>query len=100
MTNNVSKEVIDNFKKNEYGKKIYKCFNISLIVSIVLFVISCIIFFAMGAGNKYLNRVENLFQNIVFFITSVSILFTGYFNGKKAGALGQYIRGTKKTKNK
>jgi amino acid transporter len=96
MFEKIDKETREKFKKTEYGKKVTKMLFISSIVAVILFVISCIAFFSVGAGNRILSTTTDFLLNILFMITSIAIVLTCYFNGKKDGALGQFQKIKKK----
>lgn len=84
------KEIRKKFKKTKYGKKTNKMIYISLGVSLVLFVISCVVFFLMGSGDELLTNTEDAWLNILFGITSISVIISCYFDGKRDGAIEQY----------
>lgn len=92
------KEVRSKFKKTEYGKKTNKMLYLSLAVSIVLFITSCVIYIVMGAGKELLTTKEDMWLNILFGITAISVIISCYFDGKRDGAIEQFKKGNKKTK--
>ena len=96
MFEKIDKETREKFKKTQYGKKITKMLIISTIVSFVLFFISCIVFFSVGAGNRILTTTTDFLLNILFGLTAISIVLTCYFDGKRDGALEQFKRIKKK----
>ena len=89
------KEARAKFKKTGYGKKTNKMLYISLVVAGVLFIVSCIVFFLMGAGSKILTTTEDMLLNILFGITAISVIIACYFDGKRDGAIEQFKRGKK-----
>lgn len=91
-----NKEIKSKFNKTEYGKKTNKMLYISLMVSGVLFLVSCIMFFVMGAGNKMLTITQDSWLNILFGVTTISVIMTCYFDGKRDGAIEQFKRENKK----
>ena len=93
-----SKEARTKFKKTEYGKKLNKILLILVVVSVVLFFVSCLSFFLIGAGDKLLSTKEDIILNILFGITAISVVITCYFDGKRDGAIEQYKLSVKKIK--
>ena len=92
------KEARSKFKKTEYGKKTNKMLYISLAIALILFIVSCVVFFLMGAGNEILSTTEDMWLNILFGITAISVVIACYFDGKRDGAIEQFKRSTKKMK--
>lgn len=92
------KEVRAKFKKTEYGKKTNKMLYISIAVAGVLFVASFVAFFIVGAGNETLSTTVDMWLNILFGITAISVIITCYFDGKRDGAIEQFKRGNKNLK--
>lgn len=92
------KEVRAKFKKTEYGKKTNKMLYISIVISLILFIVSCVVFIIMGAGKEILTNVEDAWLNIIFGITAISIIISCYFDGKRDGAVEQFKIGNKKIK--
>ena len=92
------KEIRSKFKKTEYGKKVNKTLYISIVISVVLFLISVIIFIMMGAGNKLLTTKQDMWLNILFGITAISVIISCYFDGKRDGAIEQFKCENKKQK--
>ena len=90
------KEARAKFKKTEYGKKTNKMLYISLIISMFLFLTSCIVFFVMGAGSELLTTTQDMWLNILFGITAIAVIIACYFVGKRDGAIEQFKRGKKK----
>lgn len=93
-----NKEVRSKFNKTEYGKKTNKMLYISIAVTVILFVASCIAFFVAGAGNELLTTTQDLLLNILFLITGIAVIITCYFDGKRDGAIEQFKRDNKKSK--
>lgn len=91
------KEIRAKFKKTDYGKKTNKMLYISLTVALVLFIVSCVAYFIMGAGNELLTTIEDMWLNILFGITTIAVIFACYFDGKRDGAIEQFKRRNKKT---
>lgn len=92
------KEARGRFKKTEYGKKTNKMLYISLAVAGVLFVVSCIVYILMGAGNELLTTTQDMGLNVLFGLTTIAVIIACYFDGKRDGAIEQYKRGSKKVK--
>ena len=92
------KEARNKFKKTEYGKKTNKMLYISLIIALVFFIASCIVFFLMGAGSEILSTKEDMWLNILFGATAISVIIACYFDGKRDGAIEQFKRSMKKSK--
>ena len=92
------KEIRAKFKKTEYGKKTNKMLYISLAVSLVLFIASCVAFFLMGAGKELLTTTQDMWLNILFGITAIAVIIACYFDGKRDGAIEQFKKENKKTK--
>ena len=68
----------------------------SLAVALVLFIASCVSFVLMGAGNQILSTTEDMCLNILFGITTISVIIACYFDGKRDGAIEQFKIGNKK----
>ena len=96
MFEKIDRETREKFKKTEHGKKINKVLYISLILSAFLLITCCIAFFSVGAGNKIISPSTDFWLNTLFVITSISIILTCYFDGKRDGALEQFKRVKKK----
>ena len=92
------KEIRTKFKKTKYGKKANKLLYTSIIITVVLLLISCILFIVMGYGEKILTTKQDLILNILFGITAISVILTCYFDGKRDGAIEQYKISIKKEK--
>lgn len=90
------KDIRNKFKKTKYGKKTNKMLYISLGVSLILFIVSCVVFFLIGSGDELLTSAEDAWLNIIFGITSISVILSCYFDGKRDGAIEQYKIGIKK----
>lgn len=93
-----NKEARNKFKKTEYGKKTNKMLYISLGISLVLFISSCVAFILVGCGNKVLSATEDMLLNILFIITSIAVIISCYFDGKRDGAIEQFKIDNKKVK--
>jgi len=93
-----NKEIRIRFKETEFGKKLNKRLLISAVISGGLFLISFIMFFFMTVGEESLTIKENIILNILFAITIISIIISCYFDGKRDGAIKQYILNIKKKK--
>lgn len=91
-----NKQIRSKFKKTEYGKKTNKMLYISIAISLVLLIVSCIAFFIMKAGDELLTTTEDILLNILFSITAMSIVISCYLDGKRDGAIEQFKRGNKK----
>ena len=89
------KEIISKFKKTEYGKKTNKMLYISIVISLVLFIVSCVLFVIIGAGKEILTTVEDAWLNIIFGITAISVIISCYFDGKRDGAIEQFKKSKK-----
>lgn len=85
-----NKELRNKFKKTEYGKKTNIMLCISAIIALVLFITSVVVFFLVGAGNKILTTTQDMWLNILFGLTTISIITACYFDGKRDGAIEQY----------
>ena len=96
MFEKIDKETREKFKKTDYGKKVNKILFISFVVTSILFITSCIVFFCVGAGNKILSTTTDFFLNILFGITAVSVILSCYFDGNRAGASEQFKKSKKK----
>ncbi len=94
----LDKEIRAKFRKTEYGKKTNKMLYISIAISLILFIVSCVAFIIMGAGKEILTSVEDAWLNIIFGITAISIIISCYFDGKRDGAIEQFKKGSKKIK--
>ena len=92
----LDKEIRGKFKKTEYGKKLNKLLYISIGISSVLVLTSCIVFFLVGAGNKILTTKEDMCLNLLFGITTIAVIISCYFDGKRDGAIEQFKRDKKK----
>jgi len=90
------KKIRSKFKETEYGKKTNKMLYISIAISLVLLIASCVAFFMSGAGNELLNTTEDMCLNILFGITAMAIVISCYLDGKRDGAIEQFKRGNKK----
>ncbi len=90
------KEARTKFKKTEYGRKTNKMLYISLVIAVVLFIASCIIYFVVAFDNKFLTDIESILLNILFGITAIAVILACYFDGKRDGAIEQFKRGNKK----
>lgn len=88
------KEVRTKFKKTEYGKKTNKILYVSIIIAIVLFTASCVVFFLVG--DKILSTTEDIWVNILFGTTAIAVIIACYFDGKRDGAIEQFKRSNKK----
>lgn len=89
-------EIKFKLKKTEYGKKVSKMLFVSVTISVVLFLISIILFVCISKGDKNLSITKNIFLNILFSITVMSMIVSCYFDGKRDGAIQQYKLGIKK----
>lgn len=89
------KEIRSKFKKTEYGKKTNKMLYISIVISLVLFIVSCVLFVIIGAGKEILTTVEDAWLNIIFGITAISVIISCYFDGKRDGAIEQFKKSKK-----
>lgn len=85
-----NKEIKEKFKKTQYGKKTNKMLIVSIIASSLLFLFSVISYFVIAHDKILLTAAEDIFLNILFGITCVSIIITCYFDGKRDGAIEQY----------
>ena len=85
-----NKEIKEKFKKTQYGKKTNKMLIVSIIASSLLFLFSVISYFVIAHDKILLTAAEDIFLNILFGITCVSIIITCYFDGKRHGAIEQY----------
>lgn len=90
------KDIRNKFKKTKYGKKINKMLYISLGVSLILFIVSCVIYFFMGSSDGLSTSIKDAWLNILFGITSISVIISCYFDGKRDGAIEQYKISIKK----
>ena len=90
------KEIRTKFRKTEYGKKVNKMLYISLGIALVLFIISCIVFLLVGAGNEILTTTQDMWLNVLFGLTSIAVIITCYLDGKRDGAIEQFRRENKK----
>lgn len=79
------------------AKKLIKCY-IYLIIALILFLVSCVLFIVTGYGKELLTTTEEMLLNILFIITSMPVIIACYFDGKKDGAIEQYKLGLKKEK--
>ncbi len=91
-----NKEIRAKFKKTEYGKKVNKMLYISLSVALVLFIVSCVVYFVMGAGDELLTTTQDMWLNILFGITTIAVIISCYLDGKRDGAIEQFKRTNKK----
>ena len=90
------KDIRNKFKKTKYGKKINKMLYVSLVVSLILFAMSCVIYFFMGSSDGLSTSIKDAWLNILFGITSISVIISCYFDGKRDGAIEQYKISIKK----
>ena len=90
------KELRAKFRKTEYGRKTNKMLYISLGIAAVLFVVSCVVFFLVGAGNDILTTTEDMWLNVLFGLTAIAVIIACYFDGKRDGAIEQFKRSKKK----
>ncbi len=96
------KNIRAEFKKTEYGKKLNTWLKISLFITIVLataaFVVTYLIFIKKIVVEERLVRLNiHLAEAAIVFISSV---ITCYFDGKRDGAIKQYMLNSKKDKKK
>lgn len=95
------KEIREKFKNTEYGKKVNRMLNISLIIFVIIALIPVVVSFAMGfADYKIDDRTFDLCYNIYMFIFYIVVIDCIYFDGKRDGAIEQFKRSIKPNKDK
>ena len=87
------KEIREKFKKTEYGNKLNSYLYLSLLAVFFLFVIVCFLHIYYY-GREVTEQVKILLMGLdaIFFIAIV----TGYFDGKRDGAIRQFTLSLKK----
>lgn len=79
------KEIREQFKKTEYGKKTTRMLYMSIIVTAMLFTAS--ILFNILLDKTTMNSIILIILNT---LTSVAFIISCYFDGKRDGAIEQF----------
>ena len=91
-----NKDLRHEFNKTAYGKKTNKMLYISLIIAIIFFIISCIMYFIIDLRHDFINEFQGLLLNVSYGLTIISFILACYFDGKRDGAIEQFKRDNKK----
>jgi len=79
------KSTKNEFNKTDYGKKVSKLLYMSVISSLILIIVCFISFFIMSSE-------LSIIKILLLGFTSVSIILSCYFDGKRDGAFEQFKR--------
>lgn len=86
------KQIRQEFKKTEYGKKVNSWLYISLTITAILLVVEFVLGFLDGAD---IYKASEVMLDILNLIVFISLIVTCYFDGKRDGAIEQFKKSKK-----